>query len=195
MEKTKWSENVILVDADYVDAVAFNLIVNFERMLNRPIPKADLAQWLVCAALDGGVGEGKNDIQVVFIHGKGRKALDNFTPSDFEAELDGKAFCDGHLGEFKLSSVQVENLVDGDALYFIRKDEILNRIFAELRIISFDDELICTQMRDRRLTNPQSAYKSVRYFHFTLCGDGDAPVIIRKSEILMNPFAGLRINL
>ena len=46
MEKTKWSENVILVDADYVDAVAFNLIVNFERMLNRPIPKADLAQWL-----------------------------------------------------------------------------------------------------------------------------------------------------
>ena len=117
MEKTKWSENVILVDADYVDAVAFNLIVNFERMLNRPIPKADLAQWLVCAALDGGVGEGKNDIQVVFIHGKGRKALDNFTPSDFEAELDGKAFCDGHLGEFKLSSVQVENLVDGDALY------------------------------------------------------------------------------
>ena len=116
-KKTKWSENVILVDADYVDAVAFNLIVNFERMLNRPIPKADLAQWLVCAALDGGVGEGKNDIQVVFIHGKGRKALENFTPSDFEAELDGKAFCDGHLGEFKLSSVQVENLVDGDALY------------------------------------------------------------------------------
>ena len=55
--------------------------------------------------------------KIVFIHGKGRKALDNFTPSDFEAELDGKAFCDGHLGEFKLSSVQVENLVDGDALY------------------------------------------------------------------------------
>ena len=75
MEKTKWSENVILVDADYVDAVAFNLIVNFERMLNRPIPKADLAQWLVCAALDGGVGEGKNDIQVVFIHGKGEGVL------------------------------------------------------------------------------------------------------------------------
>ena len=84
---------------------------------------------------------------------------------------------------------------DGDAPVIIRKDEILNRIFAELRIIRFDDELICTQMRDRRLTNPQSAYKSVRYFHFTLRRDGDAPVIIRKSEILMNPFAGLRINL
>ena len=79
--------------------------------------------------------------------------------------------------------------------YFVRKDEILKRLFAELRIISFDDELICTQMRDRRLTNPRIAYKAVRYFHFTLRGDGDVPVIIRKSEILMNPFAGLRINL
>ena len=84
---------------------------------------------------------------------------------------------------------------DGDAPIIIRKDEIQKRLFAELRIISFDDELICTQMRDRRLTNSQSAYKAVRYFHFTLRGDGDAPVIIRKSEILMNPFAGLRINL
>ena len=84
---------------------------------------------------------------------------------------------------------------DGDAPAVIRKDEILKTLFAELRIISFDDELICTQMRDRRLTNPQSAYKSVRFFHFVLHRDGDAPVIIRKSEILMNPFDGLRINL
>ena len=27
------SENIIIADADYVDSVAFNLIVNFERML------------------------------------------------------------------------------------------------------------------------------------------------------------------
>ena len=78
--------------------------------------------------------------------------------------------------------------------YFVRKDEILKRLFAELRIISFDDELICTQMRDRRLTNPQSAYKSVRYFHFTLCGDGDALYFIRKDEILNRIFADSRIN-
>ncbi len=48
---------------------------------------------------------------------QGAESLRQLHPSDFEAELDGKAFCDGHLGEFKLSSVQVENLVDGDALY------------------------------------------------------------------------------
>ena len=41
-----WSENVIVVDADYVDNVAFNLIVNFERIIGRRIPQADLARWL-----------------------------------------------------------------------------------------------------------------------------------------------------
>lgn len=51
---TLWSENVIVVDAEYVDRVAFNLIVNFERMLGRKIPAADMARWMDCLALDGG---------------------------------------------------------------------------------------------------------------------------------------------
>jgi hypothetical protein len=55
MNQTKWSENVILADADYIDRVAFDLTVNFERMLERRIPKANLAQWLECAAMDGGL--------------------------------------------------------------------------------------------------------------------------------------------
>ena len=84
---------------------------------------------------------------------------------------------------------------DGKVLYFIRKDEILNRLFAELRIISFDDELICTQIRDCRLTNPQAAYKTVRFFHFALHRDGDAPAVIRKDETLKTLFAELRIKL
>ena len=56
--KNNWSENVIVVDADYVDNVAFNLIVNFERIIGRRIPQADLARWLDCIALDGGVRNG-----------------------------------------------------------------------------------------------------------------------------------------
>ena len=55
MEETKWKETVILVDADYVNKVAFDLIVNFERMLGRRIPQADMATWLECVALDGGL--------------------------------------------------------------------------------------------------------------------------------------------
>ena len=83
METTKWSEHVILVQADYVDRVAFDLSVNYERMLGRRIPKADLAHWLVCAALDGGVTPGANEIQVVLIHSKEKKQLDNFLPASF----------------------------------------------------------------------------------------------------------------
>ena len=44
----KWSENVIIADADFIDKVAFDLTVNFERMLMRRIPKADLARWIDC---------------------------------------------------------------------------------------------------------------------------------------------------
>ena len=49
---TRWCENVIIADGDYIDAVAFNLIVNFERMIGRRIPKADMARWIDCVALD-----------------------------------------------------------------------------------------------------------------------------------------------
>ena len=79
---TKWSENVIVVDADYVDGVTFNLIVNFERMLGRRIPQADMARWLECVALDGGVREGKQETSVVLIHEKEKLRLRNFVPSD-----------------------------------------------------------------------------------------------------------------
>lgn len=124
METTKWSEHVILVQADYLDWVAFDLTVNYERMLNRPIPKADLAHWLVCAALDGGVTPGANELQVVLIHSKEKKQLDNFLPASFDKELDGKGFDDPHLGTFSISSLQIENLVSG-ADFFTQAFETL----------------------------------------------------------------------
>ena len=105
-----WCENVIVADADYRDKVAFDLTVNFERMLERRVPRADLARWLDCVALDGGVREGAGRTQVVLIHDKRNARLENFAPSDHAAELDGKAFSD-NLGEFLISSLPVESLV------------------------------------------------------------------------------------
>ena len=104
-----WSENVIIVDADYIDRVAFDLIVNFERMIGRRIQKADMPKWIDCVALDGGMREGKNEIQVVLLHNNGNKSLENFAPSDYENDLNGKAFSD-NLGEFVVSSFPVEKL-------------------------------------------------------------------------------------
>ena len=113
MKETKWCENVILVDADYVDKVAFDLIVNFERMIGRQIPKADMAQWMECVALDGGIKSNDSQTQVVLLHKKAK--MDNFNPGNF-AELDGKAFC-GPVGEFLISCVKVEDLTTMDDLF------------------------------------------------------------------------------
>jgi len=99
------AHHTLLVDADYVERVAFDLIVNFERMIGRPIPKADLSQWAVCVALDGGVRAGENDVQVVLVHDEKHKQMDNFTPSDYAGELHAKAFTDARLGEFTITSV------------------------------------------------------------------------------------------
>ena len=105
----KWSENVILVDADYVDKVAFNLIVNFERMLGRRIPQADLARWIDCVALDGGIRNGEQETQVVLLHSAEKQQMENFMPGKYE-ELSSKAFKD-HLGEFLINAYPIENIV------------------------------------------------------------------------------------
>lgn len=109
-QQAEWCGNVILADADYIDKVAFDLIVNFERMIGRRIPPADMARWIDCVALDGGLREGGNQTQVVLIHDKKNTRLDNFKPADYANELDGKAFKD-HLGEFSIIALPVEDMV------------------------------------------------------------------------------------
>lgn len=116
---TKWSRNIILVDGDYVDNVAFNLIVNFERMIGRRIQKADTARWIDCIALDGGMRERRDsdgETQVIFIHSKEKTALDNFNPGSYETDLNAKAFKDT-LGEFIISSYPVEEVVKHDDFF------------------------------------------------------------------------------
>lgn len=112
----KWSENVIIADADYIDKVTFNLIVNFERMIGRRIPKGDTARWIDCIALDGGVREGDNNTQVILVHSSHNKALENFNPGDYATELDGKAFKD-NLGEFAITAVTAEDVATSEDLF------------------------------------------------------------------------------
>lgn len=115
-KQTKWSNNVIIADADYIDKVAFDLIVNFERMIGRRIPKADMARWIECVALDGGLKEGENDTQVVLIHDKGRHKMENFVPANYDKELNAQAF-KSTLGEFTISSYPVEDMVAADDFF------------------------------------------------------------------------------
>lgn len=116
MKKEMWAPNVIIVDADYLDRVAFDLTVNFERMIGRRVPQADLCHWLDCVALDGGLRPGENSIQVHFLHSKQRKAFGNFSPSKFEEDLNGLSFKD-NLGTFELFAFPVEQVVTADDFF------------------------------------------------------------------------------
>lgn len=127
----RWSENVILVDADYVDKVAFNLIVNFERMLGRRIPQADIARWIDCVALDGGLRNGEQETQVVLLHSAQKQQMENFVPGQFE-ELSSKAFKD-NLGEFLINAYPVEDIVGReqqfcDMLQFVCSQKDVKRV-------------------------------------------------------------------
>ena len=113
--QVSWAENIIIADADHIDRVAFDLTVNFERMLNRRIPQADLARWIDCIALDGGMREGDHHTHVIIIHSKEKTTFDNFTPSHFAEEINGQAFRD-NLGEFTLSALPIEPGVGGERL-------------------------------------------------------------------------------
>ncbi len=145
---TEWCENIIIADADYIDKVAFDLSVNFERMIGRRIPKADTARWIDCVALDGGLREGDNRTQVIFLHDKNHTAMENFAPGDFAADLDGKAFSD-NLGEFAISSYPVEEMVDAgdflvDVLATACNHESVHRVMV---VADTNDVALCDMMR------------------------------------------------
>ena len=148
--RDKWCENVILVDADYVDKVAFDLIVNFERMLGRRIPQGDMAHWLECVALDGGLRPQTSDtihqasIQVVLLHKQAQ--LQNFQPGVF-ADLDGKAFT-GPLGEFMVSCVQVEEMVTMDDLFIDSMQVISNAAEVRRLIVVPNAEQLYNKVRE-----------------------------------------------
>lgn len=113
MERQQFKQNVLLVDADYVDRVAQDLRLNFGKMLGREIGLADLAEWLVCASLDGGVpedekGESHGEVQVVLIRSLAKTCLEQFEPGNMLSGIDGQAFRDPYVGEFLLSVVPEE---------------------------------------------------------------------------------------
>jgi len=138
MQQTNWKENVILIDANYLDEVVLDLIVNLEPMIGRSIPNADLCQWLDCIALDGGIRPGENEIQVLFIHDKTKTSLKYFKPSSFEEELDAKAFKDS-VGEFQMASFPSEDVVTKDQLFLESLQTLINSVDIKNLMIVGDD--------------------------------------------------------
>lgn len=117
MEKTKGKEHVILVDADYVDGVVSTLMRDFQNMLGHAIPLADMADWLICCALDAGVNvSASSQVQVIFVRSVKKLVMAGFNPGDLTTQLDGQAFRDERLGEFLLSTICDEQVNEGSPL-------------------------------------------------------------------------------
>ena len=146
MNEKQWTENIIIADADYIDKVAFDLTVNFERMIGRRIPKADIARWLECIALDGGLRNGEHESHAVLVHDHQRQQMENFMPSDLAKELNGQAFR-GPLGEFTIAAVSDAGMATKESL-FLDTLQFLASQKEVKRLMVIPDEAIYNKVRE-----------------------------------------------
>ena len=102
------ANNVIVIDADYLEEVTDVLKGGFEKQLGRAFQKSDLTEWIDCVALDGGLTPGDNKSAVILFHDNNKKELFHYVPSNYNDELNDKAFKD-NLGEFVFTSIPVVN--------------------------------------------------------------------------------------
>lgn len=115
--KISFPETVILIDAVLLNVIVKDFKKNFEEMLQRPLQKMDVAQFVVNLALDADIPRGNKEIQVIFVYDESVTKLSHSMPSDLGNELNGVAFQDD-LGEFAFASLSPEGMVTRDELYF-----------------------------------------------------------------------------
>ena len=112
----KFAEKVMLLDAAYINKVTADLSRHFGQVLGRELPKADLPLLLECIALDAGIRQGENTVQVLFIYDKEMPRMDAFQPADLKAELNDVAFR-GDLGEFQLNAFEPSDMAGREEFF------------------------------------------------------------------------------
>lgn len=115
-EKIKLSQNVMLIDASFLNFVVMDLKKYFERLLKRSLQEIDLTELSSYLALDAGIAEGENEIQMLMVYDKESAVLQHCHPSDLKGELDGVAF-KNQVGEFVFAGVPCEEMVSRADLY------------------------------------------------------------------------------
>lgn len=115
-KKIPFAPIVMLIDATYLDRVGCDMTAHFAPIVNRELPKADLANLLECLALDAGVQVGENEIQVIFIYEAGTERMNFCIPSLFNKELHNMAF-KSELGEFSLYAFQPSDMATREDLF------------------------------------------------------------------------------
>ena len=139
-DKIKLSETVMLIDAAFLDFVVTDMKKYFTSLLKRELQEVDLSHLMTYLALDVGIGEGKNDIQVLLVYDAESMKFAHCRPSDLKTELDGVAFTN-EWGEFSFASVSSEGMVSREELYL----DLLNIVsdstdVKKLLVISYNEE-------------------------------------------------------
>lgn len=115
-QKIKFAPTVLLVDAVYLDRVGRDMVAHFAPIVNRELPKADLAVLLECLALDASVQPGESEIQVIFIYQAGKTKMEFCKPSGLETELHNVGFKSA-VGEFSLYAFQPSGMAKREDLF------------------------------------------------------------------------------
>ena len=106
-DKIKFPANVILIDVAFLNEVVYGAKNFLEGKLGRKLPDVDLPAWLSYLALDAGLREQENEVEVLLVHTPAADVLKCCEPSDVN-KLNHQA-CRTPLGEFAFSSVTSSN--------------------------------------------------------------------------------------
>lgn len=139
-ENIKMAETVMLIDAAFLNLVTKDLKKNFEGMLGRELQDMDLSHLITYIALDAGMGEGKNDIQVLFIYDEYCGSLAHAYPTKLKEELHDMAF-NSEFGEFSFFCFEQEKMATREELYLeslkvIQDSKEVKRMI----VLSFNEE-------------------------------------------------------
>ena len=137
-KKIPFAPVVMQKDASYLDRVGSDMSAHFAPIVNRELPKADLANLLECLALDAGIQLGENEVQVIFIYDAGEEKMNFCTPSNLGKELHDVAF-KSQLGEFSLYAFQPSDMATREDL-FIESFQLAGESKDIHRIIIVPDE-------------------------------------------------------
>lgn len=148
-KKIPFAPTVMLIDASYLDRVGSDLTEHFAPIVNRKLPKADLATLLECLALDSGVTLGENEVQVIFIYRNGENKMKFCTPSNLDKDLHEVAF-KSQLGEFSVYAFQPSDMATCEEL-FLESMMLASESVQTKKIILVPDEDGYGEQVDARL--------------------------------------------
>ena len=130
----------MLVDAAFLNFIVSDLKRYFENVLNRPLQEIDLSLLTTYLALDAGIEEGDNKVQLLFVYDQDSSNLAFCNPSDLKKELDGVAFSD-QFGEFSFAGVPCEGMVTREELFLDLLQIVLDSAdVKKLIVLSFNEE-------------------------------------------------------